>query len=355
MASVSLNVGGRSYGGWKTVRVTRALEAISGSFQLGVSERWENQHQPWPITEGDECTVLLGSEKVITGHIDSRELGFTATDHTVAVSGRDRTGDLVDSGVQLKGWEFSNVSVLDVARKLCSPYGVVVSMQGGLTAPVLQKKISFDPGDTVANALESLCRTAGLLPVSDGSGHLVLSRASTARCSSDLVEGKNVLSASSKYDQTNRFHKYLVLGQHQGDDWINGSSAASVRGSATDSNVRSSRTHVIRPEGNVTPALANTRAQWEATTRAARADTVSVTVAGWTQSNYLLWPINKLVHVEAPSIGVSGDLLISQVTYSLDIHSGATTQLELRGPKAFLPAPVIGGENNYWKELIKPV
>ena len=352
MASVSLEVSGRAYGGWKTVRVMRGIESISGSFSVGFTERWANQNQPWPITEGDECRVLLGSEPVITGHIDSRDLSFTATDHTVSVNGRDRTGDLVDSGVQLNGWAFSNVSVLDVARKLCAPYKIPVALQAGLKSPGLEKRVSFDPGDTVANALEQLCRVAGLLPMSDGRGGLTLARAGTGRCATDLVEGENVLAASVKLDQTNRFNRYVVLGQRTGDDWVNGSSSAKIRGSATDPRVRSSRVHVIRPEGNITAAQANTRAQWEATTRAARSDTVSVSVVGWTQSTGLLWPVNELVHVDLPTLRVKADMLVAQVTYLFDLHSGATTQLELKGAKSYLPEPVVSS-SGLWPELAK--
>lgn len=357
---VSLRVGGREYRGWKTARVTRGIEAISGSFDLSVSERWANQDQPWPIGEGDRCELLINGTTVITGYIDSREPSFGPDSHDVALSGRDVTGDMVDSAVVLSNWEFKEVAIPALVQKMCDPHGVKVSVQPGLVlSPItIPKKFSIDPGDTAANAIENACRLAGLLPVSDGKGGLVLTRTGTSRCTTAIVEGKNALAGKAKFSMAGRFAKVLVLGQHKGNDSFNGESSRAVKGSATDPNVpRSARTLVIRPEGNVTAAQATKRAEWEATTRAARADSVAVTVQGWTQNDGTVWPVNTLARVTSPSLGVDGDLLITQATYSLTVTGGTTTTLELKAPDAFKPEPIqkAGGGKHYWKEVVRGV
>jgi prophage tail gpP-like protein len=356
---VALAVNGKRYSGWKTARITRSIESISGSFELGLSERWANQSKPWPIREGDECAVLIDGVAVITGFIDKREIEFDANSHTVSVSGRDRTGDLVDSSALLDKWEFKNISVLALAEKLCDPHRVSVALQPGLTLPAatLPKKYSIDPGDTVANALENLCRVAGVLPVADGAGGLELVRASADRCTTELVEGKNILRARATFDGSGRFNEYLALGSHKGRDDLYAANAAAIKGSAKDESVRPSRILVIRPEGNVTPAQATDRAQWEATTRAARGDTFTVTVQGWKQADGQLWPVNRVVRLRSPMLDFAGDLLIAQVSYSLDVNSGTTTQLELRARDAFKPQAVIQPNtgNNYWPEIVKGV
>lgn len=356
---VALAVNGQRYSGWKSVRITRSIESISGSFELGLSERWTNQSKPWPIRQGDECMVLIDGAAVITGFIDKREIEFDSAAHSIAVSGRDRTGDLVDSSALLDKWEFKNVSVLDLAKKLCDPHRVSVALQSGLVLPAatLPKKYSIDPGDTVANALENLCRVAGVLPVSDGAGGLELVRASAERCTTELVEGKNVLRARGTFDGSGRFNEYLALGSHKGRDDLYAADSAAIKGSARDENSRASRTLVIRPEGNVTAAQAKDRAEWEATTRAARGDTFDVTVQGWKQGDGQLWPVNRVVRLRSPTIDFAGDLLIAQVTYSLDVNGGTTTQLALRSRDAFKPQAVIqrGTGNNYWPEIVKGV
>lgn len=359
--TISLRVNGVEYGGWKTARVTRGIEAVSGTFDLAVSERWANQDQAWPILEEDECAVRLGDEAVITGYVDRRGLSFGAREHTLSVSGRDKTGDLVDSSAVLDKWEFRNISLQTLATRVCAPFGIRVTLHSRLGQAEIPPvaRLSIDPGDTAFDVIERACRMVGALPIPDGAGGLVLARPGTARAQTDLVEGQNILSASAEYDTSGRYSSYLVLGQHKGTDAHSGAAAAAIKGRATDANVnRSARTLIIRPEGNVTPAQAEKRAQWEATVRAARSDTVIVTVQGWTQGDgKTLWPVNALVKVKSPFLGVNGSLLITQATYSVD-EGGTTTTLSLKNPNAFRPEPVVPknteGEH-FWKEIARGV
>lgn len=351
MNKVELKVNGKIFEGWKRVRVTLSIETIAGSFELEVSDRWANQPTLWPILEEDSCELAIDGMTVITGYVDRRTLSYSASDRSLSVSGRDRTGSLVDCSAQLEKWEFKNTSVLTVAKRIASDFNIEVKAQGGLVLPNAPAKISIDPGDTCHEAIERACRLAGVLPVSDGLGNLVLTRAGSAQASVDLVEGENILSASAEYDSTGRHYLYAVLGQHKGSDQLNGAST-SIKATATDENVkRVTRTLLIRPEGNVTPEHAKKRAQWEATVRAARSETVSVTVQGWTQGG-ALWPVNGLVKVRSPMIGVNGTMLITQATFGLDASNGLTTQLTLRRPDAFLPEPVVTkAKTSGWKEL----
>lgn len=359
-ADIWLRVGGKQYGGWKSVRVTRGIDAIAGAFELAVNERWQADGERWPIGEGDECSVILNGEPVITGFIDARTFSASSGQHGVSLSGRDRTGDLVDSSVMLPAWEFTDVPVLNLARQICQPHGVSVHLQPGLTLSTvtIPKKFSIDPGDTALQALENLCRVAGVLPVSDGLGNLILTRAGASRCTTELVLGKNVLEADLKLSLAGRFRTYKVLGSHKGTDESHGVTVARVVGSATDPDVpRASRVLLVRPEGAVTAAQAKTRAEWEATVRAARADTASVTVQGWTQASGKLWPVNALVKTRFPQWGFAADMLIVRATHTLDVNGGTTTGLELARPDAFKPEAIVGkgAGNNYWPEIVKGV
>lgn len=360
MAEIGLRVNGREYRGWETARVSRSIEALSGTFELGVSERWADQGKPWPINEGDQCSVVVAGKTLITGWVDTRSPSFSADDHTISVSGRDATGDLVDCSALLSSWEFSDTHVLALAEKLCSPFGVRVSLQAGISLPsiALPKKYSIDPGDTVASALENLCRVAGLLAISDGAGGVRLVRAGRERATTALVEGENILAGSAKFSHADRFGTYRVMGSHKGRNDLSGPQAAGVRGNASDLNVRAARVHVVRPEGNVTPAQAKARAEWEASVRAARGDSASVTVAGWTQGDGSLWTPNTIARIKSPRLTLDGDALIAGVTFNAST-SGTTTQLDLRAPQAFDPDPTLlkhgGGGNNYWREIVRGV
>jgi prophage tail gpP-like protein len=379
VSDIVLKVGGQEFAGWQKVRVTRGIEAIAGSFELEVSERWGGQETPWPIGEEDECSIEVLKVPLITGWVDKRRLSYGAEDHSLEISGRDRAAALVDCSAVLKSWEFKNLSLLTLAQRLCEPFSVKVAMDPGLTAsislgtgksaghvttagksgkrsglglPKPPKKFSVDPGESAFEVLDRACRMAGVLPVSDGVGGILLTRAGTARAATELVQGENILEASADFDVSGRYRRYIVSAQHQGADEWSGMQVAAVKGEATDENVRRAfRTLLVRPEGSVTPESAKVRAAWEAKIRAARGDSVSVTVQGWTQSDGTLWPINALVRVHSPFLGVDGDMLITQAVYSLD-EGGTVTQLSLKRPDAFLPEPIVTqASTGLWKEI----
>jgi prophage tail gpP-like protein len=348
---VTLLVGGRRYGGWKSVRITRSIESLAGSFALDVSDRWGDQHEPWPIAEGDACRVEIGGDVVIDGYVDDRELSAAADARALSYTGRDRAADLVDCSAVLSSYTFRNLTIADFAAKLAEPFNVRVRVQAGLSL-AKRSKIVVQPGDKAYEALARETAAAGVLLVSDGAGGILITRSGTARATS-LVEGENVKAASVRYAGADRYHRYLIVMQTAGTDEFFGEAVAGVQAEATDPAVRASRVLLIRPDKGYDVADARRRADWEARIRAARAETVMITVLGWKQPGGALWPLNARSRVRCPkTIGVDGDMLISQVDHTIS-EAGKVTQIRLVRPDAFTPEPTatVKESGGAWKEL----
>jgi len=353
MADLALLVGGRRYNGFKSIRVTRSIETLAGSFALDVSDRWGALEEPWPIAEEDPCRVEIDGVTVIDGYVDKRSQAATATTRTLSYTGRDRAAALVDNSAVLERWTYYNVHVADFASAIARPFDVHVSVQPGLTLAKVPK-IVVSPGDTAYEVIKRAAGDDGVLVVSDGAGGITITRAGTARATS-LVEGRNILAASVEYDGSDRYHRYQIATQAAGTDEAAGD-ATRILAEATDQGVRrTDRVLLIRPDKGYSVADARRRADWEARIRAARAETVTITVLGWKQPSGAIWPLNTLTRVRAPRlIGVDGDMLISQAEHTIS-ESGKVTQLRLVRPDAFTPEPKAtvkpatgaGG----WKEL----
>lgn len=367
MIDVRLLVGGMRYGGWKSIRVVRTIEAAAGSFDLEVHDRWAGQRKPWPIAEGDPCSVVIDDEVVIDGYVGGRSIEFSATSHSLSYRGRDRAAQLVDSSVVLDRWEFTGVSLLELARQLAAPFGVAVSLQPGLVLPVPPGRFDVSPGDTAFQVIAQAAQAAGVLVVSDGRGGLVLTRAGASRAEVALVEGRNILAGSVDYDADARFYRYVIATQVEGSDTASGD-VTRVEAEAVDAEVaRTERVLLVRPEAGITADYARRRAAWEARTRAAQAEAVTIVVRGWQQyPDGPLWPVNALVAVGSPTLGIDGELLIATADYSVDGQGGEVTQLRLVRPDAFDPAPAIetapvikkgssSSGSRGWKELAKGV
>lgn len=356
MSEVELLVNGSKYAGWKSVRVTRTIQGLAGSFALDVSDRWGTEL--WPIVEGDECSVLINGQPAITGYIDRRSISASSTSRTLAYQGRDRAAAMVDSSAYLSRWTLRDMETVDVVRKIAAAFGCDVAVQGGLKLDRISKLV-VAPGDTAYEVIRAAIVDQGVLIVSDGVGGILLTRAGSTR-GAPLVEGVNIESASVDYDATGRYYRYVVVSQSAGTDEAP-AGLTRARAEAIDEDVRrTDRTLIVRPEKGTSTEHARRRADWEARIRAARAETVTVSVQGWDQPGGLgLWRPNLLAQVSARRLlGVDGDMLVSQVDYSIGNDGGQVTQLQLVRPDAFAPEPKssttprIGGAG-LWKELAK--
>lgn len=378
MRDVRLEVNGRHYGGWKTVEITRGIETIANSFRLSVSERWTGQSESWPIVEEDACTLWCGNHILLTGFVDIRSHTEDAAAHSLTIAGRDSAGALVDCSAILSQSEFNNVPILEFCKMLGAPFGIVFTLQDGLSDAAISStspksptakaraggapssvgsagkssslkigspvaKLPVNPGDSPHELIDRACRMVGVLPVSDGLGGVVLTRAGGVRATTPLVRGVNILSAEATFDATKRYRRYVVSGQGQGSDTTYGTTVAAVKEEATDMNVRrSERVLLVRPELPVTAKLASARASWEAAVRAARAADVVITVQGWTQEDGSLWPVNAIVPVNDPVVGIKAeDMVIAEATFALSQESGSTTRLKVVRPDAFRLEPTI--------------
>jgi prophage tail gpP-like protein len=356
---VGLKVAGKEYLGWKTISITQGIRAVAGAFELSINEKWATQAKPWPILEEDECQVSIDGVTVITGFVDRRTVSYDADSHTLTVAGRDKAAAMVDCSAMLTKngkaeWEFAGVPLLTLAKRLAEPYGILVALQANLELPTPPPKFSVEPGDSSFDVLERACRHAGVLAISDGDGGVELMRPGIDRCQTALVEGVNIKSASGTFDGSARFRRYVVLATRPGTDQFFGEALVS-KGEATDENVRrAERVLLIRGENALTKAQAAQRAGWEAKVRASRADAVTITVQGWTQGDRSLWPVNALVPLRSPFLGINGSMLVSEVTRTISAESGTLTALSLERPDAYLPEPVITkASTGLYKELAK--
>ncbi|MGE4292396.1 MAG: phage baseplate assembly protein [Desulfovibrio sp.] len=331
---LTLSVDGRIWSGWKSVSVTRSVEAVAGSFSISLLDRWSEEMSSLPLTVDMDCVVEIGGDPVITGAIDEVGAEISAQGRAFTVSGRDRTAELVDCSAVHDPGEWSGLDLPDLASRLAELFGVRV-----LNLAPRGEKFSvckIQPGETAYEVLERHCRLRGVLPTSDTSGNLVLALPGAASCDEALVEGENVLSASARFSRKDRFSDYFVRGQAQGTDESYGANVAHVKGAAQDHGLRRWRPLLLTAEGQTTSRSARERARWEAVVRAARAARCTVTVQGWRQraGRGELWPVNAVLPVRIPSVRIEGEMLITQVRYSLS-GSGSVTELELARPDAF--------------------
>ncbi len=347
----SLLVNGKSFSGWTSISIKRSIKTLCGSFDLTLIDKWAQEQTPWLIAPNDECVLKIGDEILITGYVDSVQPSFSSTQRSVTISGRDKSADLVDCSTEIKPGNWENISLERLAKLVCAPFGVAVTNEVTGLKPFLAWRIQ--PGETGFETLDRAAKLSGVLLVNDGAGGIVITRASTDRASTRLVQGVNILTGSANFDTKDRFSNYTVKGQNEASySDASPETDFQVSGKASDAGIKRFRPLTIISEGAATLAICTLRAQWEATFRAAKSSKVNVVVYGWRQENGMIWAPNTIVNLDASFLGVRQDFIISSVNL-IKSSSGTTTALELERPDAYTPDPTLKTRKDPFAQLVK--
>ena len=334
MSDVVLTVNKQQFDGWTYVRISRGIEQLCGSFDLGFTDRWSGRNEPWPIRMGDACSVSVDGQVVITGYIDDVSLDFDGSGFSMSCAGRDAAGDLVDCSAASKSW--TGRTLPQIAADIVRPFGMSVKANAATGKPV--RSFGIQPGETAFDAIERLCRFRGILPVSDGAGVLLLTGPGSARVKTALAEGENILAGSIVRSLRDRYSRYTVHGHDAGMDESTPDQNAGPSGTTTDPGVSRHRPLVLLSETPANAADLKQRAIWEAAVRRGRSIRARVSVQGWTHDGGI-WTPNTLVKITSRWLGLDGWMLITAVSFARD-DGGTRTDLELSMKEGFIPETI---------------
>lgn len=340
MSDAALIVGRTEYRGWTSVAVTRSLEQLASTFDVSFSEQWSGQDTPIPILEGDSVIVALDGFTVISGYVDDSEQSYDATNHSMQVTGRSTTGDLVDcAAIYAEGrGQWRNQDIVAIASSLCAPFNVSVRTDVAGIEPI--RRFAIQAGETVHECLERAARMGGLLLTTDGDGGLLITRAAANFTATPIRRGQggNVIAGSRSGTWRERFSVYTLKSQVSGDDDVFGTAASQIKREAEDAGVSRYRPTIIVSENQETATALQRRADWERNVRAGRSQRHRYVVQGWQHAGGL-WEPNLLVHVTDSALQVDHDLLVVSTVQRKDA-GGSRTELELCDVRAFDVEPI---------------
>ena len=331
--TVSLKTNGKIFSGWLTAEIERSLKAVSGHFAINYTDKWSGQNTSWQLNAGDECVLELDGETAITGIIDSKEADLAGDARHLSVTGRDKTGNLVDSGTLLQQKTFKGASLKSMAERLAKPFGVSVSGNSD-AANASINTITYQYNETIWEMINRLAQYQGVLAYPDAQGGIIFSDVCET-VGDTLDEKKNILEINAQTDASEKFQKYIVVSHSGATD----RKISTVRAEATDNSVSSPRCKIIIISKNTDKNGAQARANWEMAMHTAKSFHANVTLAGWKNSSGSLWQINTQVNLDVPSCGIKGNFLIETTKFMLEQDRGMITQLTLVLPDAYKPQP----------------
>lgn len=338
--AVTLRVNGVDYGGWKEVEISAGIERQARDFSLAVTRNWPGETDiPRRVKPGDVCEVWIGSDKLLTGYVDSTPVSYDAKQVNVGVRGRSKTADLIDCSAEHKTGQWRGVKIERIAADLAKPYGISVLAEASTGAAIAEHQIQ--PGETAFECIDRLLTLRQMLATDDADGRLVFIKAgSGGRAATALKLGENIKEADAALDNKDVFSKYTVSGQRSGNDYDSGSAVAESAKTIADAKASRYRNLIIRQSGQVDSAICADRARYEFLYRKAKALETVYTVQGWRQQDGRLWLSNQMAHVVDPVIGFDHWMLIVEAVYRLG-DGGTTCTLKVGPIDGYMPTPEV--------------
>ena len=348
--SITFKINGKEYTNYISATVKIRLDAMCNSFSITASN---TKGQTFPFSRGDACEVYVDGTKKLTGRIEAFDGSYDSDNYTLAVHGRDKTADLLDSRL--------NISQITGSSSLKGICETIIAHLGADIEVVVEDGLSIDDfnlaedifapsvGKSAYDFLENLAKKRNVLLSSNADGNLLLTKNSPFTSSgklqsiiNDTANQNNVVDASFSYDDTERFNVCICASQlnpvalnNAGETDL--ASVVGQSGRALDDAIAEGRQYVFEADTASSSGQLEPRAEWELNMRRARGTRYNVTVEGHSvsDSNSELWETNSLVQVRDDLAGISASLLVDQVTFITILSEGNITKISLTDKEAY--------------------
>lgn len=356
MSEIKIEVNGVDYENFESASIDTQLDAMSGAFDF---EAVSTQKQPLPFKLDDLCVIKVDGFKLLTGFIEQISVNYESGSHSISLSGRSKTTDLIDSTINSLEIK-PTISLKRVIEKVVSHIGSDVKVIDNVGNIAKFNKaediLSPEVGGNAFEFIEKLARKRQVLLTTNGDGDVVIVKpaqdiAPVALQNIIGSDRNNIQSASVNYDSTGLYNRYIVSSQlnmtaiNQSGSDSNNAIVNQKSPTIIDSEVRSSRQLVLQAENASSVGQSKDRAKWEANIRKTRSIVYSTSLPNFS-FNGKLWEVNQLTQINDEFAGINEIMLLNSLTYSL-AKSGSTLTMTFVNKDSYtllLNEPSKGGQ-----------
>ena len=314
MAMIELQVGAKSYSGWKKIVIVKDMDAIAHYFVL--------EHQDYSnkarFNTDDLCEIYIDKELVLTGYVERIDQSISKDNYSIKISGRSKSSDLVDSHPDIAPCEFKNASVDEIISELLGQHQIKLSNE--VKTPLRRfEKWSIDPFLTISDNINDLCKQADIYIFSNEDGDLLLKDGPDLSNISVLRQGENILSLDITKRSDNLKSQYNIYSNE-----IIGTSRKSVE--VVSEHSKRQRRYNLN-SGLDQKSLFDLGKAEKNNIEKNFFSAVAV-VDGW-HTGKILWAENTVVQLEYPFFDLNDSYTVKKVCFLQDEKSGRKTHLEL--------------------------
>ena len=227
---IRIEIDNQVWTAFESISVTKSMQDLCGHFTFRTVKRGAIL----PFANGSHVRVLVGTPvigftPIITGYIDRMTPKHNSKVHTIMVSGRDETEDILDSTIGGNLTFKGPISLVSLTEKILNKLDITnikVSFDKNISG-LSEQDLQFDKGfvasaltgERLFDFLSRYARKKQVLLTTDDNGDLIYTRTSNKVISTKLVYSlvgglqSNILSAEGDFDNSKRFHKYVCYSQ----------------------------------------------------------------------------------------------------------------------------------------------
>lgn len=365
---INLFVNGIPYTDFVSAKCSLSVSSVANDFSFVASA--VKGFPPFRLDDG--VSVSIDGEKKLTGHIDE-VIGIDEEGtHTVTYSGRDKTGDLIDSQLfkfdDLKaGGDLTLKRIIEVVlANIQLDLKVIDNLNPAVFNPA-EDLIDAKDGTGALGLILEYARKRQALISSDPDGNIVITQSSPVDSGvtlQRLVRGdNNILSQSWNLDVKQEFNRYLLRGQldPRALNFAGETDVTSIEeqgGTVTNPDSRVGRQRVIIEAKGYSDEQLRDRAKWSAQIAKSKATRFNCSVRGHQKpGNTGTWGENTLAQINSELADISRKMLIDTLTFSQGEGEPTITQLEFVEKDVFtinekiLSQRPVGNQNDVFGSL----
>lgn len=335
---VTISAGGGSYTAFLEVSVKAAFNEAARSFEFTVAAELGASATNQIFAVGTEITIDANGDLLLTGYVDSKEPTFAAKKAEISVSGRSKSGDLVDGSAEHETGYFENKDPLEIGQAVSSEYEPKWESDQQLEKV---EQYLLTQGESCYRCVEKLARQQGMTITGTPEGNAKITKAGSER-NGPLIEGQNILSGTAHHNGSNRHSKIVVRGQRpfgHGDDNVQ------IEATENDAGIKRHRSIIIIQDDDTTKDRAKKRAKNRKNRAAGNALKAEIAVQGFHDDGGKLWTPGALTWTESPFLDIAQDMLIESVNY-YQSERGSIATLHLTDPRTYDGEGAGGGKGN---------
>ena len=340
---IELIVKGIPYKDYILARGTVSIESMANDFEFTASA--VNGFPPFK--SGDSVVIIIDGIKRITGSIEEVNGVDEEGSHTVTYSGRDKTGDFIDSDINGLDDLRSPISLGGIIRELITNIGSDIKVINHIipaTFNPAEDLIDIHDGDKAMNIALAYARKRQVLLSSTADGDILITQSTPTDSGVTLQSIKgglnNIIGQSWSVRSSQRFRTYIHRGQLDPRtlNFAGATSNDSLENQGakiTDAQVidgvevgpRQGRQMVVVEKNAYSNEQLKQRAKWSRQLAKARSTRYNCSVKGHVDQNNNQWTENTLVQINSDSANITRKMLLNTITFVQGEGIPTTTDL----------------------------